>query len=105
MDFVPQSSDLVQQPSPPTHLPVNLIHGPTIPPLNFEVIASSHEETHGILEKVVDDLSQWLSVVEVGLNQILDVMGEEWTVEEEQGLGDEAPSLDIDSDNNTSNTV
>ena len=66
------------QPPTPREWQVNMVYGPAIPPLDFEVITSSHEETHEILAEVVDDLSQWLSAAEVGLTQILDAMGEDY---------------------------
>jgi hypothetical protein len=43
----------------------------------------SHEGTHAELARTVDDLTQWLSVVEVGLSEMLDNSGED-TIEEEQ---------------------
>lgn len=43
----------------------------------------THESTHLELARTVEDLAQWLSVVEVGLSQILDHAIEN-TIEEEQ---------------------
>lgn len=43
----------------------------------------SHEATHSELARTVEDLAQWLSVVEIGLSSILDKAAEH-TIEEEQ---------------------
>jgi hypothetical protein len=43
----------------------------------------SKERTHAELARTVDDLTQWLSVVEVGLVNVLD-RGNGDTIEEEQ---------------------
>lgn len=43
----------------------------------------SHEGTHAELARTVEDLTQWLSVVEVGLSGMLDTAGED-TITEEQ---------------------
>jgi len=94
MNLSLELSDPVQPLISSENLQVNLIYGPAIAPLNFDVITSSHEETHEILAKVVDDLSQWLSAAEVGLTQILDAMGEDWALEE-QCLGVEVQSVDV----------
>jgi hypothetical protein len=42
----------------------------------------SHDATHAELAKTVDDLTQWLSVVEIGLIGMLDRANED-TIEEE----------------------
>jgi len=43
----------------------------------------SHEAAHIELARTVDDLTQWLSIVEVGLIGMLDKINED-TIEEEQ---------------------
>ena len=54
----------------------------------------SHEETHTQLARTVDDLAQWLSVVEIGLTQMLDKASED-TIEEEQEQ-EESPVVSYD---------
>lgn len=43
----------------------------------------SHEATHAQLSNTVDDLAQWLSVVEIGLTSLLETANED-IIEEEQ---------------------
>lgn len=45
--------------------------GPAIRPLDFASLMSSHEMTHAALANSVDELVQWLGVVEHGLNGVL----------------------------------
>lgn len=58
--------------------------GPAMRPLDFSALMRSHEGTHVELARTVEDLSQWLSVVEVGLSGMLDTTGEDLTITEEQ---------------------
>lgn len=51
----------------------------------------SHDATHIELARTVDELTQWLSVVEVGLTQVLDKSTEN-AIEEEQEHDDNDPS-------------
>ena len=67
--------------------------GPAIKPLDFAPLTRSHEGTHAQLARTVEDLAQWLSVVEVGLTQMLENVGE-LTIEEEQEQDDVALSLE-----------
>jgi hypothetical protein len=46
--------------------------GPMIRPLDFGALMSSHDSTHADLARTVDDLVQWLHVVETGLTTVLD---------------------------------
>lgn len=57
--------------------------GPPLRPLDFAPLMHSHEATHTQLARTVEDLAQWLSVVEFGLTQMLDKASED-TIEEEQ---------------------
>ncbi len=57
--------------------------GPPILPLDLADLMHSHDATHLQLARTVEDLAQWLSVVELGLSQILDKANED-TIEEEQ---------------------
>ncbi|KZT11062.1 Pkinase-domain-containing protein [Laetiporus sulphureus 93-53] len=57
--------------------------GPPIRPLDFGSLVTSHEATHAALAQTVDDLAQWLSLVEIGLTHMLD-RATEATIEEEQ---------------------
>ena len=76
--------------------------GPPIRPLDLGTIVETHETTHLELARTVEDLAQWLSVVELGLSQILDNAIEN-TIEEEQeqedvpGLSNDASDLDAPS--------
>lgn len=66
--------------------------GPTIRPLNFTSLMHSDDATHAELARTVDDLAQWLNVVEVGLTQMLESAGEP-TIEEEQEQEDGSAPL------------
>jgi len=44
----------------------------------------SHESTHAELAQTVDDLTQWLSVVEIGLSRMLETPGEDTIAEEQE---------------------
>lgn len=57
--------------------------GPAMRPLDFSALMRSHEGTHVELARTVEDLSQWLSVVEVGLSGMLDITSEDLTITEE----------------------
>lgn len=68
--------------------------GPVIRPLDFGAVMTSHEVTHAELARTVDDLTQWLSVVEVGLSRMLDFAGEDTIAEEQEdyALNVESPA-------------
>lgn len=61
----------------------NLI-GPSIRPLDFGALMTSHDGTHAELAKTVEDLTQWLSIVEVGLSTMLDFTDEDTIAEEQE---------------------
>lgn len=52
------------------------------------------ETTHAELARTIDDLSQWLSIVETGLGGMLDVSSYAPTIEEEQ----EGSTSDLEDD-------
>ena len=52
-------------------------------PLDLAPLVHSHEATHLELARTVDELQQWMSVVEAGLTQMLDRPNQD-TIEEEQ---------------------
>ena len=62
--------------------PSDILSGPQIRPLDLGPLMHSHEATHAELARTVDELQQWMSVVEAGLTQMLDRSTEE-TIEEE----------------------
>ncbi|KAL6305032.1 hypothetical protein BKA93DRAFT_825363 [Sparassis latifolia] len=62
---------------------VDTLIGPPIRPLDFAKLMHSHDATHMQLARTVEDLSQWLSLVEIGLTQMLDKADRD-TIEEEQ---------------------
>lgn len=63
-------------------------------PLDFAPLVHSHEETHTQLARTVDDLAQWLSVLELGLSQMLD-KGGATTIEEEQEQEDASAAYNL----------
>ena len=57
---------------------------PPIRPLDLEPLMHSHELTHAELARTVDDLQKWMSIVEVGLVQMLErTAQDQLTIEEE----------------------
>ncbi|PIL36069.1 transporter [Ganoderma sinense ZZ0214-1] len=64
-----------------TAVPADL---PPIRPLDLGPLMHSHELTHAELARTVDDLQKWMSIVEVGLVQMLDRSAQDQlTIEEE----------------------
>ena len=63
-------------------LPSDALLGPAIRPLDLGPLMHSHEATHAELARTVDELQQWMSVVEAGLAQMLDRTMQD-TIEEE----------------------
>ncbi|RPD53514.1 Pkinase-domain-containing protein [Lentinus tigrinus ALCF2SS1-6] len=63
-------------------LPSDVLLGPPIRPLDLGPLMHSHEATHAELARTVDELQQWMSVVEAGLAQMLDRTSQD-TIEEE----------------------
>ena len=47
---------------------------------------SSHEETHAELERIVDDLVQWLSIAESGMARLLEKPSEDRIEEETEDI-------------------
>lgn len=64
--------------------------GPPIRPLDFGALMLSHEGTHTELAQTVEDLTQWLSVVEVGLSRMLETAGKDTITEEQEDHPDNA---------------
>ncbi|KAI0358657.1 Pkinase-domain-containing protein [Trametes cingulata] len=64
-------------------LPSDALSGPPIRPLDLAPLMHSHEATHAELARIVDELQQWMSVVEAGLTHMLE-RPEQDTIEEEQ---------------------
>jgi hypothetical protein len=62
--------------------------GPIIRPLDYSVLMVSGDHTNEELARTVDDLSQWMSVVQSGFSNLLDI--NETVIEEEieEPLGD-----------------
>jgi hypothetical protein len=64
---------------------------------------SSHEETHAELERIVDDLMQWLSIAEWGLTRLLEKPSEDRIEEETEDVdngADIGETQDHDDDKN-----
>jgi hypothetical protein len=64
-----------------THSPL-----PQIRNLDFGALMSSHEETHAELERIVDDLVQWLSIAESGMTRLLEKPSEDRIEEETEDI-------------------
>jgi protein-serine/threonine kinase len=62
----------------------NLALGPPLRPFDYGQVLLSNEGTHAELARTVDDLSKWLSAVEVGLTGLLDKAYEDTIEEEDQ---------------------
>lgn len=76
---------------------------PQIQQLDFCALMSSHEETHAELERIVDDLVQWLSIAELGMTQLLEKPSEDRIEEEMEDIdnsGDIGELQNIDDDKN-----
>ncbi|KAJ7502722.1 Pkinase-domain-containing protein [Mycena galericulata] len=75
--------------------------GPTIRPLDYTALITS-ESTHLELARTIDDLSQWLSIVETGLGNMLDMTYASTIEEEQEGTTtdpeDEAPYFEQSSE-------
>lgn len=67
--------------------------GPPVRPLDFAAVMQSQDALHNELARTVDELAQWLSVVEVGFTQMLDAGGEATIEEEEHEQDDNTVSL------------
>ena len=63
-------------------LPHDAFLGPPIRPLDLGPLMHSHDATHAELARTVDELQQWMSVVEAGLTHMLDRTTQD-TIEEE----------------------
>lgn len=69
---------------PPTAppFPADAFLGPPIRPLDLGPLVHSHAATHDALARTVDELQQWMTVVEAGLTHMLDRTARD-TIEEE----------------------
>ncbi|CAK5281475.1 unnamed protein product [Mycena citricolor] len=65
--------------------------GPVIRPLDFAAVIDS-ENTHAELGRAIEDLSQWLAIVETGLSTMLDPTPYASTIAEEQ----EGPATELE---------
>ncbi|KAJ7680224.1 Pkinase-domain-containing protein, partial [Mycena polygramma] len=74
--------------------------GPPVRPLDYTALITS-ESTHAELARTIDDLSQWLSIVESGLGNMLDMTYASTIAEEQEGSTsdpeDEAPYFEQSS--------
>ena len=97
-------SPLPQIPSPGSHTRNNSLVAPSplreripeIHPLDFGTMIQSHEETHAGLGRIVEDLSQWLSITEAGLNKLLESASEDRIEEEQEDNGPSKEGMDMD---------
>ncbi|KAI0305784.1 hypothetical protein B0F90DRAFT_1815350 [Multifurca ochricompacta] len=68
-------------------LPSTRLHSfPQTRKLDFSALMSSHEDTHAELERIVDDLVQWLSIGELGLTRLLEKPSEDRIEEETEDV-------------------
>jgi len=68
---------------------------PSIRPLDLGSLMGSHDDTHAELAHIVEDLAQWLMVVENGLSDLLTIPAVDMIEEEQEefgGYNDEFPS-------------
>lgn len=75
--------------------------GPVIRPLDYTALITN-ESTHTELARTIDDLSQWLSIVESGLGNMLEMTYASTIAEEQEGPTsdpeDETPHFEQSSD-------
>jgi protein-serine/threonine kinase len=69
--------------------------GPIIRPLDYSVLMVSGDHTNEELARTVDDLSQWMSVVQSGFSSLLDINE---TVIEEEEIEEPLGDLSFDPD-------
>jgi hypothetical protein len=69
--------------------------GPPVRPLNYTALIT-HDSTHAELARTVEDLQQWLSVVEVGLVGMLDKVYADTIEEQEEIASDVENKTDED---------
>jgi hypothetical protein len=58
---------------------------------------SSHEETHAELERIVDDLVQWLSIAESGMTRLLEKPSEDRIEEETEDIDNGADIEELEN--------
>jgi hypothetical protein len=79
---------------------------PQIRKLDFGSLMSSHEETHAGLERIVDDLVQWLSIAELGMTRLLERPSEDRIEEETEDIENGADMVGLqDADNDKNELV
>ncbi|KAH9929542.1 Pkinase-domain-containing protein [Epithele typhae] len=66
--------------------PFDALVGPAIRPLDLGPLMHSHEATHAELTRTVDELQQWMSVVEAGLTHMLDRTSQDIIEEETEDV-------------------
>lgn len=76
-----------------TSVPVESALGPPIQPLDFVSLMESHEATNSHLARTVDDLTRWLSVIEVGFANMLEQAGGDTIAEEQEETPTEKASF------------
>jgi len=76
---------------------MDTLGGPTIRPLDFPSLMRSHEATHTELAHTVEDLASWLSMVELGLTQMLDRANQDTIAEEQEQEDTDAITMNGDS--------
>ncbi|KAF9227433.1 hypothetical protein BS17DRAFT_695950 [Gyrodon lividus] len=81
-----------------TSVPAGSALGPPIHPLDFVALMESQEATNSHLARTVDDLTRWLSVVEVGFTNMLQQPGGDAIAEEQEETPTEDGSFTAISD-------
>jgi len=67
--------------------------GPPVQPLDFVSLTESHEATNSHLARTVDDLTRWLSAIEVGFANMLEQSGGDAIAEEQEETPTEQASF------------
>ncbi|KAN0102460.1 hypothetical protein V8E52_011920 [Russula decolorans] len=78
---------------------------PQIRNLDFGALMTSHEETHAELERIVDDLVQWLSIAESGMTRLLEKPSEDRIEEETEDIDNGADIGELESVDDEKNAL
>ncbi|KAG9316533.1 kinase-like domain-containing protein [Chiua virens] len=76
-----------------TSVPVESTLGPPIQPLDFVALMESQQATNSYLAQTVDDLTRWLSAIEVGFANMLEQSGGDAIAEEQEETPTEQASF------------
>lgn len=80
-------------------------HLPQVRKLDFGALMPSHEETHAELERIVDDLVQWLSIAESGMTRLLEKSSEDRIDEETEDIDNGADIGELENVDDEKNAL